>query len=357
MKTWESPMRGLCKLCDTVAGKLAETLLLQGHSLFCVRWHLSRIGFPLTLERFIDHMEAHRTFSLSAYAWHHEAARWSYVPPSVPRVALGQQPELLLIRGLPYTGKTAQARLSLNTHVHIEADQYFFSADGFWHWDRNRAHHAHMWAEAWTHEALSLGQNVVVANTFLLNQWLEPYYAIAEELGAAVRIVEMPDSLIPSTPLRMNPADITYMRSLWEPLALDGEAWTFPHAVETLQQESSDVPLTSLSYFCQPFLCRQSLGLRWASAMIHTEQITRWVQIEGARALERDRDMYGSTLRAPLDRATPFPAKLHNDLARVEAKLDMLLRAETLGTFPVSARKPLSEWGVIVPDYSDAIAE
>ena len=92
--------------------------------------------------------------------------------------------ELILIRGLPGSGKstTADKLLAGNFSKHLEADQYFMQ-DGEYNFDANNLHRAHMWCQEETRKWLTDCRCVVVSNTFTTKKELKPYFEIAKEFG------------------------------------------------------------------------------------------------------------------------------------------------------------------------------
>jgi predicted kinase len=94
--------------------------------------------------------------------------------------------ELVLIRGLPGSGKSTMAKvLALVGYEHYEADQ-FFLRDGVYEFDPARVRDAHAWCQAMTLSALVQGKRTVVSNTFTRLQELAPYQAMSRN----VRIIE-----------------------------------------------------------------------------------------------------------------------------------------------------------------------
>lgn len=75
-----------------------------------------------------------------------------------PLPAAPPSPELVLIHGLPDSGKTTIAReLASNGFEHFEADM-FFTIDGVYRYDASCVREAHAWCQKMTRQALSQGK-------------------------------------------------------------------------------------------------------------------------------------------------------------------------------------------------------
>jgi predicted kinase len=95
--------------------------------------------------------------------------------------------ELILLRGLPGSGKSSLAKSFGG--MHIEADM-FFMKDGEYKFDATKLRYAHEWCqnvvEAWMDEGEEL---IVVSNTFTQEWEMDYYYTLAKEAGYIVHSV------------------------------------------------------------------------------------------------------------------------------------------------------------------------
>lgn len=90
--------------------------------------------------------------------------------------------QLVLIRGLPGSGKSTCAKNHYPDHVLFEADQYFVDKYGVYKYDINYIAMAHDWCFYNTIDTLKSGQNVVVANTFVTRRSLNRYLKLAKTI-------------------------------------------------------------------------------------------------------------------------------------------------------------------------------
>ena len=117
--------------------------------------------------------------------------------------------ELIIIRGLPGSGKTTMAK-SMNGFVHFEADQWMTDEAGNYCFDPEKLSAAHEACRIATKRALDAGNNVVVSNTFVEHWEMTPYL----EMGYPFRVLEAPGNY--SSEHNVPPEILQQMRELWE---------------------------------------------------------------------------------------------------------------------------------------------
>ena len=89
--------------------------------------------------------------------------------------------KLILIRGIPGSGKSTYAKTHFSDHIHLEADMYFMSPTGDYIYDATRIKSAHSWCQESTKIFLSNGYDVVVSNTFTTLKEMNFYINLAKE--------------------------------------------------------------------------------------------------------------------------------------------------------------------------------
>lgn len=97
--------------------------------------------------------------------------------------------EIVLIRGLPGSGKSTMAKREFPSHTHYEADAYFVGDDGVYRYNPKKIRDAHEWCQASAERSVKGGMDVVVSNTFTQLWEMKPYFDIAERNGSSVRVI------------------------------------------------------------------------------------------------------------------------------------------------------------------------
>ena len=96
--------------------------------------------------------------------------------------------DLILIRGIPGSGKTTYVKNNLKGYKHYEADQ-FFEKDGKYNFDATKLREAHNKCYLNTKKSLRDGDKVVVSNTFTRKWELEQYLKLAKNMNKKVKVL------------------------------------------------------------------------------------------------------------------------------------------------------------------------
>ena len=89
--------------------------------------------------------------------------------------------QLILLRGLPGSGKSTFANLLGG--IHVEADQYFMQ-DGEYKFDASKLKQAHNWCKLRVEHSMEDGANkITVSNTFTQEWEMDTYFELAEKYG------------------------------------------------------------------------------------------------------------------------------------------------------------------------------
>jgi len=85
---------------------------------------------------------------------------------------------LVLLRGLPGSGKSTKAKTLYKNHVHLETDMYFMEY-GEYLFDAAKLSDAHKWCQEAANVIMEKGQNLVVSNTFSKLWEMDAFFNLA----------------------------------------------------------------------------------------------------------------------------------------------------------------------------------
>jgi predicted kinase len=100
---------------------------------------------------------------------------------------------LILVRGLPGSGKSTFANFIWSTYVVCEADKFFYDKEGNYNFDATKLRDAHAWCRNEVETRMKDNQlnpqyypEIVVSNTFTQEWEMESYFKLAEQYGYKV---------------------------------------------------------------------------------------------------------------------------------------------------------------------------
>ena len=96
---------------------------------------------------------------------------------------------MILVRGLPGSGKSTIAKNLIGFYMHVEADMFWINDQGEYEFDPKRIGEAHTWCQNRTYELLAAGFNVVVSNTFTTKKEMRYYFEMARDFDCVPQIV------------------------------------------------------------------------------------------------------------------------------------------------------------------------
>lgn len=110
---------------------------------------------------------------------------------------IAEQPELVVIRGMPSTGKSTLARNRFPGHMLWEPDAFVTDGHGRYRFDLQYWPDAQVWCLRMADHSLARGESCVVADVLPTWEDVEPYYRLADAHGARLRVVTIRGSGAP----------------------------------------------------------------------------------------------------------------------------------------------------------------
>lgn len=98
--------------------------------------------------------------------------------------------QLIIIRGLPGSGKSSYAKTNFKGAFHIENDMFHIQ-NGKYRFKREGQKDAVKWCLETATFALEKGMDVVVSNTFTQKRFIDQYKEVANRLGCGFKVFRM----------------------------------------------------------------------------------------------------------------------------------------------------------------------
>lgn len=124
--------------------------------------------------------------NIPAWSINNKHISWGDIPDSLK---LNTAIELVIIRGLPGSGKSTYAKERFPDYLHYEPDHLFCDTNGVYRFDAQLFDKAKAFVQAMADFALSRGESVVVSDVFAKISELEPYVYIAKYHDVNIRVI------------------------------------------------------------------------------------------------------------------------------------------------------------------------
>lgn len=129
---------------------------------------------------------------------------------------------IILVRGLPGSGKSTFVKHALSNFHHVEADQFFTSPNGSYCFDASKLGEAHAWCQSQVAQCMKGNIPVAVSNTFTQKWEMTVYYLLAEAYGYNIKEINLFDSGMDDAELakrnihKVPESQISVMRNRWQ---------------------------------------------------------------------------------------------------------------------------------------------